>query len=153
MLTFNCVYSGAELYSMYVGEGEAFLREIFQRARLAAPSIVFFDEADAIAAKRCVSFSSLLFQFFRYTEARTDNCGNTFHLTAHCIIMGWITIRSCLSVLMGLAAYNMLLPFLVIDGADVGYDVELQIMYIDCYPTKFNKLITFLSAARWMLLD
>ncbi|GLJ40488.1 hypothetical protein SUGI_0834770 [Cryptomeria japonica] len=44
--------SGAELYSMYVGEGEAFLREIFQRARLAAPSIIFFDEADAIAAKR-----------------------------------------------------------------------------------------------------
>eukprot|EP01018_Ginkgo_biloba_P035549 Gb_41085 [translate_table: standard] len=44
--------SGAELYSMYVGEGEALLRETFQRARLAAPSIIFFDEADAIAAKR-----------------------------------------------------------------------------------------------------
>ncbi|KAH9299256.1 hypothetical protein KI387_030938, partial [Taxus chinensis] len=44
--------SGAELYSMYVGEGEAILRETFQRARLAAPSIIFFDEADAIAAKR-----------------------------------------------------------------------------------------------------
>ncbi|KAF9689547.1 hypothetical protein SADUNF_Sadunf01G0103500 [Salix dunnii] len=44
--------SGAELYSMYVGEGEALLRNTFQRARLAAPSIIFFDEADVVAAKR-----------------------------------------------------------------------------------------------------
>ncbi|KAG6788528.1 hypothetical protein POTOM_004595 [Populus tomentosa] len=46
--------SGAELYSMYVGEGEALLRHTFQRARLAAPSIIFFDEADVVAAKRLV---------------------------------------------------------------------------------------------------
>ncbi|KQJ83384.1 cell division control protein 48 homolog B isoform X1 [Brachypodium distachyon] len=44
--------SGAELYSKYVGEGEALLRRTFQSARLAAPSILFFDEADAIAPKR-----------------------------------------------------------------------------------------------------
>ncbi|KAK9750627.1 hypothetical protein RND81_02G209200 [Saponaria officinalis] len=44
--------SGAELYSMYVGEGEALLRNTFRRAQLAAPSILFFDEADVIAARR-----------------------------------------------------------------------------------------------------
>ncbi|XP_008784367.1 cell division control protein 48 homolog B isoform X1 [Phoenix dactylifera] len=44
--------SGAELYSKYVGEGEALLRRTFQKARLAAPSVIFFDEADAIAPKR-----------------------------------------------------------------------------------------------------
>lgn len=44
--------SGAELFSMYVGEGEALLRNTFRRARLAAPSIIFFDEADIVAAKR-----------------------------------------------------------------------------------------------------
>ncbi|KAL3654308.1 Cell division control protein 48 B [Castilleja foliolosa] len=44
--------SGAELYSMYVGEGEALLRNTFTKARLAAPSIIFFDEADVVAAKR-----------------------------------------------------------------------------------------------------
>ncbi|KAK4779917.1 hypothetical protein SAY87_016023 [Trapa incisa] len=44
--------SGAELYSMYVGEGEALLRNTFRRARLTAPSIIFFDEADAVAGKR-----------------------------------------------------------------------------------------------------
>ncbi|KAM7484438.1 hypothetical protein LguiA_000447 [Lonicera macranthoides] len=44
--------SGAELYSMYVGEGEALLRNTFRRACLAAPSIIFFDEADVVASKR-----------------------------------------------------------------------------------------------------
>ncbi|GFY88498.1 cell division cycle 48B [Actinidia rufa] len=44
--------SGAELYSMYVGEGESLLRNTFRRAHLAAPSIIFFDEADVVAAKR-----------------------------------------------------------------------------------------------------
>ncbi|XP_049403920.1 cell division control protein 48 homolog B [Solanum stenotomum] len=44
--------SGAELYSMYVGEGEALLRNAFRRARLAAPSIIFFDEADVVATRR-----------------------------------------------------------------------------------------------------
>ncbi|KAL6582514.1 Cell division control protein 48 B [Orobanche minor] len=43
---------GAELFSMYVGEGEALLRNTFRRARLVAPSIIFFDEVDVIAAKR-----------------------------------------------------------------------------------------------------
>lgn len=43
---------GAEILSMYVGESERTLREIFQKARAARPSILFFDEIDAIAAKR-----------------------------------------------------------------------------------------------------
>lgn len=42
---------------MYVGEGEALLRNTFRRARLAAPSIIFFDEADVVAAKRLVGCS------------------------------------------------------------------------------------------------
>lgn len=50
-------FSGADLYTMYVGEGEAILRDIFQQARLAAPSIIFFDEADAIASRRYVRFA------------------------------------------------------------------------------------------------
>ncbi|KAI4386417.1 hypothetical protein MLD38_004349 [Melastoma candidum] len=44
--------SGSQLYSMYVGEGEALLRNTFRRARLAAPSILFFDEADVVGTKR-----------------------------------------------------------------------------------------------------
>ncbi|CAN1319486.1 Cell division control protein 48 homolog B [Linum perenne] len=52
------VFSGAELFSMYVGEGEALLRNTFQRARVAAPSIIFFDEADVVASKRGDSSSN-----------------------------------------------------------------------------------------------
>ncbi|PSC74873.1 cell division control 48-like protein B [Micractinium conductrix] len=44
--------SGAQLYSMYVGEGEALLRETFRRARLTSPSILFFDELDSLVGKR-----------------------------------------------------------------------------------------------------
>ncbi|KAK2737123.1 AAA+-type ATPase [Myotisia sp. PD_48] len=43
---------GAEVLSMYVGESERTLREIFRKAREASPSILFFDEIDAIGSKR-----------------------------------------------------------------------------------------------------
>ncbi|TVY39055.1 ATPase family protein 2 protein, partial [Lachnellula occidentalis] len=43
---------GAELLNMYVGESERSVREIFARARAASPSIIFFDEVDAIGGKR-----------------------------------------------------------------------------------------------------
>lgn len=43
---------GAELISMYVGESERALREIFRKARQAAPTIIFFDEIDSIAVAR-----------------------------------------------------------------------------------------------------
>ncbi len=43
---------GAELLSMYVGESERAVREIFRKARAASPSIIFFDEIDAIGSAR-----------------------------------------------------------------------------------------------------
>ncbi|MHA1583785.1 MAG: CDC48 family AAA ATPase, partial [Promethearchaeota archaeon] len=43
---------GPEIYSKFVGESERAIREIFRKARLAAPSIIYFDEIDAIAATR-----------------------------------------------------------------------------------------------------
>jgi AAA family ATPase len=43
---------GAELTSMYVGESERAIREVFRKARLASPSVIFFDEIDSIAASR-----------------------------------------------------------------------------------------------------
>lgn len=43
---------GAELISMYVGESERAVREIFRKARQAAPCIIFFDEIDAIGSER-----------------------------------------------------------------------------------------------------
>lgn len=46
------VLSGAQLFSMYVGEGEGLLRAAFQRSRMTAPSILFIDEIDAIVGKQ-----------------------------------------------------------------------------------------------------
>jgi transitional endoplasmic reticulum ATPase len=43
---------GPELLSKWVGESEKGIREIFRKARQAAPCIIFFDEIDAIAPRR-----------------------------------------------------------------------------------------------------
>jgi transitional endoplasmic reticulum ATPase len=43
---------GPELLSMYVGESERGLRDVFRKARQAAPCIIFFDEIDALASAR-----------------------------------------------------------------------------------------------------
>jgi transitional endoplasmic reticulum ATPase len=43
---------GPELLSKWVGESEKGVREIFRKARQASPSIIFFDEIDALVPKR-----------------------------------------------------------------------------------------------------
>jgi len=43
---------GSELVQKYIGDGSKLVREIFETARKKAPSIIFIDELDAIAAKR-----------------------------------------------------------------------------------------------------
>jgi len=43
---------GPEIFSKWVGESEKAVREIFRKARQAAPSIIYFDEIDAISAGR-----------------------------------------------------------------------------------------------------
>ena len=43
---------GPELFSKWVGESEQAVRDLFHRARRVAPSIVFFDEIDALGGER-----------------------------------------------------------------------------------------------------
>ncbi len=43
---------GPELFDKYVGESEKGVREIFSKARENAPTVIFFDEIDAIATER-----------------------------------------------------------------------------------------------------
>ncbi|XP_069744114.1 peroxisomal ATPase PEX6 isoform X2 [Narcine bancroftii] len=43
---------GPELINMYVGQSEENVREVFSRARMAAPSVIFFDEIDSLAPNR-----------------------------------------------------------------------------------------------------
>ena len=48
-----CSYNyNIELLSKWVGESEKGVREIFRKARQAAPCIIFFDEIDALVPKR-----------------------------------------------------------------------------------------------------
>jgi cell division protease FtsH len=46
------VVSGPELKSKWVGESEESLRQVFVRARQAAPAVIIFDELDSFAAAR-----------------------------------------------------------------------------------------------------
>ena len=43
---------GPEIFSKWFGESEKLIREIFRKARQVAPTIIFFDEIDAIAPRR-----------------------------------------------------------------------------------------------------
>ncbi|SPO24095.1 related to AFG2 - ATPase of the CDC48/PAS1/SEC18 (AAA) family [Ustilago trichophora] len=43
---------GPELYSKYVGESERAIRDTFKKARAASPTIIFFDEIDALSSSR-----------------------------------------------------------------------------------------------------
>jgi len=46
---------GPELKSKWVGESEKFVRDLFKRAKQVAPTVVFFDEIDALVPKRGTS--------------------------------------------------------------------------------------------------
>ncbi|SCU97561.1 LAFA_0G12046g1_1 [Lachancea sp. 'fantastica'] len=43
---------GPEIFNKYVGESERAIREVFRKARAASPSIIFFDEIDALSPDR-----------------------------------------------------------------------------------------------------
>jgi len=49
---------GPALMSKYVGESERALRDVFRKARQAAPTIIFFDEIDALVPARGAGLTS-----------------------------------------------------------------------------------------------
>lgn len=46
------LHAGPELLTMWFGESEANVRDVFEKARAAAPCVLFFDELDSIAQQR-----------------------------------------------------------------------------------------------------
>ncbi|CAD5231815.1 unnamed protein product [Bursaphelenchus xylophilus] len=56
-MTFLSV-KGPELLNQYIGQSEKNLRQVFERAKAAAPSIIFFDELDSLAPSRGVAGDS-----------------------------------------------------------------------------------------------
>lgn len=49
---------GPELLNKFVGESERAVRQVFERARASAPSVIFFDELDALCPRRGTGRSS-----------------------------------------------------------------------------------------------
>ncbi len=48
---------GPEVFSKWVGESEKAIREVFRKGRMAAPSVIFFDEFDAIVPRRGLGYA------------------------------------------------------------------------------------------------
>jgi len=48
---------GPEVFSKWVGESEKAIREVFRKARMAAPTVVFLDEVDSLTPRRGLGFS------------------------------------------------------------------------------------------------
>ncbi|KAJ9663634.1 hypothetical protein H2201_005595 [Coniosporium apollinis] len=69
--------AGAEVYDMYVGEGEKNVRAIFSLARKLSPCVVFIDEADAIFGSRGgpgnrTSHREIINQFLKEWDGMND---------------------------------------------------------------------------------
>jgi transitional endoplasmic reticulum ATPase len=48
---------GPEVFSKWVGESEKAIREVFRKARMAAPAVIFLDEIDSITPRRGMGMS------------------------------------------------------------------------------------------------
>jgi transitional endoplasmic reticulum ATPase len=47
---------GPEVFSKWVGESEKAIREVFRKARMAAPAVIFFDEFDSLVPRRGMGY-------------------------------------------------------------------------------------------------
>jgi len=48
---------GPEVFSKWVGESEKAIREVFRKARMASPAVIFFDEFDALVPRRGMGYA------------------------------------------------------------------------------------------------
>lgn len=53
---------GPELLNKYVGESERAVRQVFERARVSSPCVIFFDELDSLCCRRGADGELLYFR-------------------------------------------------------------------------------------------
>ncbi len=68
----HLTHTGPELLNMYVGQSEHNIRELFVRAKSAAPCVIFFDELDSLAPNRGKSGDSGWFGMGRGSLTHQD---------------------------------------------------------------------------------
>lgn len=89
---------GPELLTMWFGESEANVREIFDKARQSAPCVLFFDELDSIATQvhrlsspqflDCIFYAFALGLFKYTTKSLTADCHVfTFDITENFLLL------------------------------------------------------------------
>lgn len=81
---FNVAIS--DILDMYIGESESKLHAVFEQARAQSPAVIFFDEVEALAAKRQHSreatSSKLVSQFLAELDGFSQNNGGVLVLAA-----------------------------------------------------------------------
>lgn len=81
---------GPELFSKYVGDSERAVRDVFRKARTAAPCVVFFDEVDALGASRESEGGGVSSRVLAQLLAEMDGIGaaTAGSTTRHVVVLG-----------------------------------------------------------------
>ena len=74
---------GPEVFSKWVGESEKAIREVFRKARMAAPAVIFLDEIDSLTPRRGMGMSDSGVSERVISQLLTEMDGIT-HITRYC---------------------------------------------------------------------
>jgi len=146
---------GAELLDKFVGESERAVREVFARARAVAPSLLFFDELDALAPVRGRSTTSVTDSVVAALLTELDGVGERGDI----VVIGATNRRDLIDpallragrfeshIELGLPAPSARRALLGITDVPFGDDVDLDALAADTEGFSFADLTGMLREA------
>ena len=146
---------GAELLDKFVGESERAVREIFARARAVAPSLLFFDELDALAPIRGRSTTSVTDSVVAALLTELDGVGERGDI----VVIGATNRRDLIDpallragrfeshIELGLPAESARRALLGITDVPFGDDVDLDALAVGTEGLSFADLTGMLREA------